>query len=151
MQPKVSFRPQVESDLNFILSSYAESFRRSPYSGVLPDKAYYDAARDHFSQIMKRENAQTLLCVAEGEAPPNDLFAWVVWEPGVLHYVYVKHLFRGMGVARDLLRRTGLDPTKATCTYTHRTKFSGDYLREHETQRWKYDPKAARYGRRDAK
>lgn len=137
----VDFRPPSPSDKNFILSSWTESFRRSPWSGTLPDKPFYDEMRAHLSELMLRPSTSILCCFAPGEQPPNDVLGWVCFEADklVLHYVYVKHAFRGEGVARALLKRSGLSGG----TYTHKTKSAVDYVKAHSG--WKYDPRHARY------
>lgn len=144
--PSIDFRPPTPTDENFILSSWLESYRRSPWSGVLPDTAFYDSHRTHLQSIVSRPATSILCCYAPSEAPPNDLFGWVCWEGGTLHYIYIKHLYRKMGVAKALLARTGLDPAKVVTTYTFKTRAAVDYTRKHNGQRWKFDPKAARYG-----
>lgn len=148
MPGKIAFRPPLEQDTNFILSSWAESFRRSPWSGVLPDKAFYDAHRAHLRSILSRPSTSILCCVAEGEEPPNDMFGWGCWEGKTLHYIYVKHLYRKMGVGRAILSRTGLDPKSEVVTYTFKTRAAVDYTRSHNAERWRFDPRDARYGTR---
>lgn len=140
----IAFRPPLPTDHNFILSSWLESFRRSPNAGVLPDKPFYDSHRAHLEELLSRPSARVLCCYSPSEAPPNDLFGFIAWQPGVLHYVYVKHAYRKMGVAKALVLQAGLEPEKGL-TYTYRTRVALDYAKAHHAQRWKFDPRYARY------
>jgi hypothetical protein len=133
------FRPPEASDLNFILSSWAESFRKSPWSGALSDKLYFDSCRAHVEEVLSRPTCQVLCLVAPGEKPPHDILGYACWQPGVLHYVYVKHLFRKTGIAKSLLSRIGITGG----IYTFKTRAAIEYTRGHGG--WKHDPRYARY------
>lgn len=135
------FRQYKPEDKNFVITSWCESFRRSHYSGTMSDNLYFDSMRAHLEDLITRPGTQVLLCTAPQESPPNDILGFACYATGVLHFLYVKHLFRGNGVARALLKRTGLE---AGGVYTHKTKASIDYAKAHNG--WQFDPKVSRYG-----
>lgn len=48
------------------------------------------------------------------------IVGYIVFEPGIVHYVYIKQAFRTLGIATSLFKSSGLDID--TCCYTHSTK-----------------------------
>jgi hypothetical protein len=64
----------------------------------------------------KTIEASSVLC-AVSKDDPDQIFGWVCYAPDkILHYIYVKHPFRDLGIANKLLElSTGTD----TVTFTH--------------------------------
>ena len=137
---KIDFRPPGQSDTNFILSSWCESYRRSDWSGPMSDKLYFDAQRAHITELLSRPSTRVICCYATSEAPPDDLLGYIVYGPGVVYYTYVKFLFRKNGVARELLKRAGIT---LPCSYPFKTRAAIEYTKAHHG--WKFDPRRARY------
>jgi GNAT superfamily N-acetyltransferase len=68
-----------------------------------------------------RHGGQVLVCCSRLD--DGQIYGWVAWEPGELHYVYVAELYRDAGIGSELVRRCG-----ALTSYSHRTE-AGEGLR----------------------
>ena len=134
----MKIRPMREGDVNFILStwlrSYYEELRRNGNKGVAYPK---DDVFFHGHQALikvrlgdAQESGQALVCVAPDDE--NQIIGWMISLGECLHYIYVKQVFRQMGVAKALLNAPGPVPVK---NYSHHTKYS-KYLNKGLT----YDP-----------
>ena len=91
-------RPPTPSDRAFVASAWARGAHEHYYAGV--PRAEF---RRGFDALMDRAFARadvSLLCDA---AAPDGLFGFIVYEPGKLHWIYVKGPFRRLGKARELL------------------------------------------------
>jgi len=133
-----------EDEYSFIYDSWANSFRHSFWAGCVPNHLYDQVSREATRSILDR-GAVVLVAVTpiagqEDQFPEvRRVMGYSVSEPGrgVLHWVYVKNDFRGMGVGRELLARTCPD---GEWTYTFRTRASTRFL----GPRFQWNPVAAR-------
>ena len=117
-------RPAAPDDMRFVTSSWLKSFATSDFARLLtPNEiwarnessdAYYDAERIIIGACLERS-------VTFIAATPGLIDGWLVCEPGILHYVYVRQSARGRGVARSLMVAAGVDG-KAEIEYTHRSR-----------------------------
>lgn len=93
-------RARVGSDW---IRSYATSTWASHLSGApRPNSEYWTGHRALIDRLFD-DAPRTRIDVDEREGL---IAGWVCWQPGmipVLHYIYVRPLFRGQGVARGLL------------------------------------------------
>lgn len=116
IRDEVSLRPATQADLNFILSSWVKSYRE--HAGDMPGPIYYEGQRNLVTTLLQRCGA-TIACDPDD---PSAIFGYVVSEKRgpvvVVHYVYVKHTLRRLGIARQLLAEVGA----RGCHYTHQTK-----------------------------
>lgn len=62
--------------------------------------------------ILAQESTVTLVAVLPDD--PSIILGYLVYEPGILHYVFVKEAFTRIGIARSLYDRAGLP---MTCTH----------------------------------
>lgn len=111
-----AIRRAIPGDFNFIMNSWTESYRRSTFAKLIPKYTFHTNHHDLMEKTMERAN---ILC-AVSKDDPNQIFGWVCFEPltdvKVLHYIYVKHPFRDLGIAQKLLElSTGID----TVTFSH--------------------------------
>lgn len=128
--------PQAE-EFAFVFDSWARSFRRSPWAGCIPNHLYDAVSRECAKGIIDRPDARVVLAVAPGD--DRRVMGYYVAEPGVLHWLYVKAAFRGMGIGRALLEHATAD-VPGEWTYTFRTRASAGFLGD----RFRWDPVAAR-------
>lgn len=102
----VRYRAATREDLRFILASWARSFshtRKAP-EGLAP-KHYRAALRATIADILRRPTARAV--VACNPNNPNLIWGFAVFEDTgspVLHYCYVKELFRGNGIGSHLVQ-----------------------------------------------
>lgn len=96
---KLIIRDMVEEDRSLIMNSWLRSYRKSPDSNLY-DTAFFASYRPIAEYLLKR--AQVKVVVPEGDE--NLILAYMVCEPGVLHWIYVKRDFRKQGIAKLLLK-----------------------------------------------
>lgn len=109
-----TLRPATENDFNFITNSWIESYKGFKDTTFMIFKKYHNPL---INKIIK-EKAITLMAV---DNEHKDLiYGWCCFEhleKPVLHYLYVKAIYRKTGVAKDLFNTC----IKDEFYYTHRT------------------------------
>jgi hypothetical protein len=96
------FREPTNEDLPFIVNSWLKSAREGPTLRGLSSSVYF---KEHKKLILTLLNSEdTALVIAADDADPRHILGWAAGAPGVLHFVYVKHLLRRQGLARALTR-----------------------------------------------
>lgn len=104
------------TDEAFVLATWIKSNRNSPATRAVPTPIYLIGQRYRIMKLLKR--ADTRILVACDSNEPNLIYGYAVWtDSTILHYVYVKRSYRGVGVARALLEL----PTDTAVLYTHRS------------------------------
>jgi hypothetical protein len=97
----VGLRPALGSDLAFIYRRWLQDLRHTDNS-PLSDDIWFPAYREHINRVLANE-AVTVLVVHPADAT-NEILGFVVAEPGVLHWVYIKPRYREKyGLCRRLL------------------------------------------------
>jgi GNAT superfamily N-acetyltransferase len=98
-------RPPTEKDYPFILQSWVRTYARSFEEGPLWPRAIADAV--HASVQRRLSRAGVEVAVATNPTNPWFIFAYVVFERTpdgpVVHWVYVKDMYRNMGIGSDLV------------------------------------------------
>lgn len=130
-------RPASRPDVSFICSSWLKSFRDSAFAAGCPNSLYYYSHHKLLEVILPR----AVVAVATDPSDPDLIVGWACAEgqPGalILHYVYVKHRFRGFGVARRLVEALLAGAgSPGQVFYTHLTRRGAEIAR-----RWKDDRK----------
>lgn len=127
--PKIQFRPANEEDISFIFNSWLKSFRNSYFCKGIVNTIYFTEQHKVIEGILRTSTA----IVACNPEDPSQLYGWVCAEKidGVfcLHYLYVKHSFRSLGLARLLINTFDHDASQAGI-YTHATRASEDLGRK---------------------
>mgnify|MGYP001575937121 FL=1 len=102
----IGVRSATKSDRNFIVNSWLKSFRKTSNQRA---NGYY-ANRGPIVVDLVERCASTLFVDPEEN---TTIWAWCVWEvladALIVHYVYVRHLFRRNGIAWRLLRTIEAD------------------------------------------
>ena len=123
-------RPLTEEDYPFLYNSWLKSYRFSLFAERITNTIYFE---DHHKLIEKIiNNSKTL--IACNPSDPSQLYGDIVAgeEEGVLvvHFVYVKHTFRNMGIGKTLLDAVGHSSDKAS-VYTHHTRMADKLASKH--------------------
>lgn len=127
----MNIRPMREGDVNFVISTWLKSYYealkwyasgsiRVPYpKDDVFFKGHQLKIKKHLEDIQSAVNNGTKcsICVAPDE--DNQIIGWIVYDKDAIHYCYVKHVFRKMGVGRALVKLAG-----NTKSYSHHTKYS---------------------------
>lgn len=124
---------QIESpaadEFNFIFDSWARAFRNSPYAGCIRNCDYDEVSRKAMSEIIDR-GAKVSVMVEVLPSGERRIAGYSVSEPErkILHWVYVKRDYRGLGLGRQLRREVVADKDIGGWSYTYRTNTSDRFL-----------------------
>lgn len=93
-------RKAVSSDHVFIMDSWMRSYRKSPDSN-LADCLFFPAYRATAGKLLQTAQVDVMV------VPDNQdtILAYIVYEPGVIHWIYVKRDYRDSGLARLLIEK----------------------------------------------
>ncbi len=120
----------VTSERSFILDAWLRSFKKSSYSGVIPNNRYNEVTTEAILQLLERGMEILLLEGADVET----YIGFVAFESAeipVVHYVYVKPMLRtdpkfldeSPRFGQKLLMAAGVRP-REPWIYTFRTRDS---------------------------
>lgn len=119
----IRIRAAANEDIGFIFNSWLKSYRNAQYVNGISNTIYFSSHHKLIEQILIRSNVQ----IACSQEDPSQIYGYSVSEKMegflVVHYVYVKHPFRNLGIGNSLLQTSGYDPKNATIN-THSTDLS---------------------------
>lgn len=153
----MTFDTPTVDEFKLVKDAWANSFRKSPWAGCIPNHLYDQVSRESIRSILDR-GARVLVAVTpihgrEDEFPAvRRVMGYSVSEPhrGILHWLYVKAGpdglgYRGVGIGRAILERTILEfNPNVEWTYTFRTRASERFLNGGDGPRFHWDPIPAR-------
>lgn len=117
----VRIRPANAEDVSFIFNSWLKSFRSSNHARGVCNTVYF--AEQH--KLIERLVKSSQVIIACNPADPTQLYGYICAgsQDGIfcLHYLYVKHSFRGLGIAKILINAFEHD-FNAAGIFTHMTK-----------------------------
>lgn len=102
-KPKMSIvlRPGTEDDLNFLLATWLNCYLASGNWIYRPSKKVYFPGME---KQIKACLGTAKVIVATTEEDPEQIIGYAVHCLDTLHFVYVKNLFRGLGVSKELMK-----------------------------------------------
>ena len=116
-------RTMVEDDLPFLFNSWLKSYRFSHFGEKITNTIYFE---DHH-KVIEAILYKSKVLVACSNDDSSHLYGYIVTgeEEGilVLHFIYVKHTFRNMGIGKTLLDAVGHSSDVAS-VYTHHTRIA---------------------------
>lgn len=139
--PDFDIRDSRPSDFKFIWDSWLQSWRRSPWAGVIPNNQYFAVTRSSIEQLVGRGAEFKVACSTED---PAHILAWLCYEvlktgECVIHYAYTKDAYLQYEPNRALLEASpGTKP--GFCTYLYRQV--SDLCPKSEG--WRHAPEIAR-------
>ena len=104
MKNQIALNTIDENTRNFVIDTWIRSYRKSPYSKGIPTQIYYPYQRAIIESLI--DQSQTL--VASNINDEDQLIGYICFEkttPPILHYLYVKKIFRRLGVAKQMLKQ----------------------------------------------
>ena len=123
-------RPMIEDDLPFLFNSWLKSYRFSHFGEKITTTIYFEDHHKIIDNILKK-NQVIIACNPED---PSQLYGYIVAGREdsilVLHFVYVKHTFRNMGIGKTLLDAVGHSSDTAS-VYTHHTRMADKLASKH--------------------
>ena len=114
----INLRPATAKDVSFIFNSWLKSYRSSNFARNIANEVFFAEHHKVIEELVKTEQV-TVACSTTDE---NELYGYIVagytQEIFTLHYIYVKHSFRSMGVGTMLLNSFEHNPeTASVCTH----------------------------------
>jgi GNAT superfamily N-acetyltransferase len=117
----IQIRNISDADVGFVFNSWLKSYRNSNFSRDIPNSIYFGSHHKLIERLISRSEVK-IACNAEDA---GQIYGYIVAEKvqGILtlHYMYVKHTYRNMGIGKVLLNQFEWDFSTAGC-YTHETK-----------------------------
>ena len=99
----IHVRSMTEADVPLVMNSWLKSFRDCAATWGVGNDEYYATQKKVITKLLEVSS----VAIACDPSDHEQVFGWVCWTPRnkdvVIHYVYVKHLFQRMGVARELM------------------------------------------------
>jgi hypothetical protein len=99
-------RPPTEQDVSFIFNSWMKSFRDGPAMTGIGNTLYYKEMQKCIEAVIKSEGCRAVVACSPANGDENVIFGYGIGEETtaglVLHWVYVKHPFRGFGVGKAI-------------------------------------------------
>ena len=141
-----ALRPPVEADMNVVIHSWVQELRHSGLSRSVPDVVYFPEQRQLVMSLVRA--SQTV--VACNPEDSNHVFGYACGIRGadmpgssvggsVLHWLYVKSVYRKVGLGALLLEALlGPIAERDAAYWTQPSKFAG--LRPDVLARWKLVP-----------
>lgn len=122
----IRIRAATEEDTSFIFNSWLKSFRDSAFAKQITNTIYFAQQHKLIEDLLK----SCQVFVACSASNPGELYGYICCEQVdgiyVFHYVYVKHTYRKLGIAKMLAYHTDFCEEMASM-YTHAAKNS-EYL-----------------------
>jgi len=108
-------RPANETDTNFLLSTWLKSYYVHGNAYRKPNQSIY--YKEH-QDLVKKRLATSSVTVATTSEDETQIIGYIVCDADCIHYLYVKNIFRGFGIAKKLLAGNWRD------SYSHHTAYS---------------------------
>ncbi len=120
---QIRIRRATDGDVPFIFNSWLKSYRNSWFAKLVLNPIYFD----QHHKILERLAKTSEILVACNNEDIGQIYGYICAEKidgvFVLHYCYVKHTFRGMGIAKELLNVFDHKLGDAAF-YTHHTRIA---------------------------
>lgn len=95
-------RPSKVSDIGFIYSTWLKSYKYdSPLTKYTKQDLFYKQHQKILDKLLSSPNVTIVIACHDQDEDLN--FGYIVYEPSIIHYIYVKGPFRGYGIAKKLL------------------------------------------------
>jgi len=135
----MQFDTPTAEEYPLLFDSWARCWMKSPWAGCIRNCDYDTVSRATIGELIDRPGTRVTVLYTVTEAGIRRVVGYSVSEPAkrVIHWVYVKRDFRGMGNGRRLLAELTTD--RRGWVYTHKTNACEKFLRG-----MKHDPAPAR-------
>ena len=121
METPILIRKAVAADVPFIFSNWLKSYRDSNFAHCISTTVYFTEHHRVVERLLKSCDVY----VACNEKDTSELYGFICAQQleGILviHFTYVKHIYRMLGIGTMLLNSLNHDASKASM-YTHHTR-----------------------------
>ena len=122
-KPPITIRQATEADIPFVFNSWLKSYRTSQFASPIDNTIFFSEHHKVIERILRYYDVR-IACSPED---PDQIHGFICagYTDGIftLHYIYVKHPFRRLGVAKELYDNFP-KPENAASLYTHQTRAS---------------------------
>jgi hypothetical protein len=121
----ISFRSYLPGDLHFILSTWLRGlYYGNDYFREIEDKVYFKNYENIIKHILAKPSVRIdVACLKEDDSV---ILGYTVTEKkddkNILHWVFVKNIWRGIGISKDLLDPLEIKTTTHITNKSMRTK-----------------------------
>lgn len=133
----VRIRRATKRDIPFITNSWLRSLRNAPQVQGIPNNTYYYQHHKLLEQLIPR----SVVLVICNENDEDQILGWccaeVVDTALVVHYVYIKHPFRKLGLATRLVKLLEESEQPPAIMHTHMTEIGRRIVKEKD---WVFNP-----------
>jgi len=100
MPQDFDIRKPRPDDLNFIHATFLKSVHKESKLGksVTTTKFFLE-----FAKVIDYILDRSEIIIACDQEDPNVIFSYLIYEPGIVHYIFTKLAFRRLYIARDLI------------------------------------------------
>lgn len=99
----VKIIPAEENHISFVFSSWLKSYKESDFAKIVSNHIFYKEHHALIDSLLKKGQC----FVAVNKTDEDQIYGWIcaniVNKPHLLHYVYVKHPYRGLGLSKIML------------------------------------------------
>lgn len=104
----MKFRSRTEGDHNFIFASWMRSFRSNSQWAKQISSGIYNTKHPKLINELLANSGSIVACSSD---MPDQIFGFAIYQPSVeniavIHWLYVKEIYRKMGVGNALFRET---------------------------------------------
>lgn len=92
-------RDATATDIPFVYSSWLKSYRYDSYMGKYINPGIF---KDRYKYVIDHILLKSHVSIATSSDDPYLIMGYIVFEPGLLHYIFVKDVFEKNGIARIL-------------------------------------------------
>lgn len=136
----VEIRKIKESDRNFVIATWLDNYRRSSsFAKRISNEIYYGNHNPIVLDILSKPTTEVLIACTPGDE--DHCLGHIVFErfpdTVVVHYVFVKIEFQGLGIGAELFNFAKIN--RDSFTHTHMTYASAEIM-AHKRYKASYNP-----------
>lgn len=114
-----SIRQSNLNDINFVYATWLRSYKDfSPISKYIERQSFFPSYQRILDKLLSRDQIKVMIACDENDS--ELIFGYVAFEPGIVHFIYVKEPFRKMGIAKKLCSHI---PDFNQCKASHLTYY----------------------------
>lgn len=102
----IKYRSQSDNDTGFLYSTWLKSYRQMPYAQNMSNDTFFHHHKQIIKDILDKPN--TIVTFIVEDTDPDHIYGYSVVErlgdAAIIHYIYVKHAYRKLGLAESLLK-----------------------------------------------
>lgn len=127
----MNFDTPTAEEFPLIFDSWARCWMKSPWAGTVRNCDYPTVSRASMSELIDRPGTRVTVLHTVTDDGVRRVVGYSVSEPSrhIIHWLYVKRDFRGLGNGRRLLAEIVGTTDKRLWSYTHKTNACNKFFR----------------------